>query len=421
MFGSRGGLTTRGRCLLAAGLAAGLCALLLDERDLLRIAAFVVLLPMLALVVVSRGQRGLRAERDLLPARLPAGDRCEVRLAVRCPRGLGSGVLLQDELADELGAQPQFVVRLPRNAVVRLYYPLHPQQRGVHLVGPLQARTTDPFGLAECNRELAGSNHLTVLPAVVALTGRPAGGGLGAGADGTGQGPNRARPGQDDDSVVVRGYRHGDDLRRVHWRSTARRDELMVRVEERPRAGGTVLLLDHRSSAHRGAGPHSSLEYAVSLAASVWMHLRRQGHRVRLITADGRMLATAEDAQHSTDAALTALAALRPAQHSALPDGTALGDGRDVIAVLGACGPDAVGQLLALPARGLPSHAVLLDVAAWAQPAPPAVAAAPDPADAARTLIGAGWSVVVAQPQQPMAAVWAQLCLSSRTRQEAAQ
>ena len=51
---SLNGLTTRGRCLLAAGLALALCAVVLGQRDLLRAAVFLVALPLAALAIVSR-------------------------------------------------------------------------------------------------------------------------------------------------------------------------------------------------------------------------------------------------------------------------------------------------------------------------------------------------------------------------------
>ncbi|MGH3905986.1 MAG: DUF58 domain-containing protein [Pseudonocardiaceae bacterium] len=436
MPGRRGGLTTRGRCLLAAGFAAALCALLLDERDLLRIAAFVVVLPLLATLIVGRSQIGLRADRHLVPSRIPAGASSEVHVVVRSDGRIRSGVLIEDELAPGLGTRPRFMVQLPpRNGPVRLYYPLRIHQRGVYPVGPLRARATDPFGLAEHSRELAGHSHLVAIPVVVPLTGMPAGGGLDSGADGAG----RQRRGQGEDSAVVRSYRHGDDLRRVHWRSTARRDELMVRVEERPFQGGATVLLDHRSAAHRGSGPTSSLEYAISLAASVCVHLHRHGQRVRLVTAEGRVLAVGTDpADHSADAVLDALAALRPSPHPELPGGSALGEGQDLVAVLGASEPSVVERLLRLRPGGLHSHAVLLDVAAWpeqdhaeqaheeqdraeqdrGEPDEPGPAA-PDPAGPARMLLAAGWSVAVAQPQQPTSSVWEQLCLSSRNKQGA--
>lgn len=429
----RGGLTIRGRCLLAAGLAAALCGLLLDERDLLRVAAYVVVLPLLATLAVGRSHVALRADRRLMPARIPAGASCEVHVAVRSSGRIRSGVLLEDEVAPVLGAHPRFMVQLPsRKSPVRLYYPLRPHQRGVYPVGPLRARATDPFGLMEQRRELAGHSPLIVTPVVVPLTGMPAGSGLDGGAEGTG----RQRRGQGEDSVVVRCYRHGDDLRRVHWRSTARHDELMMRVEERPGRGETAVLLDHRIAAHRGSGQGSSLEYAISLAASVCVHLQRHGQRARLVTAEGRVLAGGADvAGHSADPALDALAALRPSPHPDLPGGSALGEEQEVVAVLGASEPAVVERLLrlrpgGLRLGGLHSHAVLLDVAAWpeqahrereqdrGEPDEPGPAA-PDPAGPARILLAAGWSVAVAQPQQSASSVWEQLCRSSWIKQRA--
>ena len=76
--------------------------------------------------------------------------------------------------------------------------------------------------------------------------------------------PNVARP-QGDDFYALRDYVVGDDLRRVHWPSTARHDELMVRQDEMPWQGRATVLLDVRRAAHTAA----SLELAVSAAASV--------------------------------------------------------------------------------------------------------------------------------------------------------
>ncbi len=87
-----------------------------------------------------------------------------------------------------------------------------------------------------------------------------------------------------DDDVIPRAYRNGDELRRVHWRSTARYGELMVRREEQRWQDRAVLLLDSRRSAHTGSGPSSSFEFAVSAAASVGVHLARQGLDGHLLT-----------------------------------------------------------------------------------------------------------------------------------------
>jgi uncharacterized protein (DUF58 family) len=300
------------------------------------------------------------------------------------------------------------VTRPLQHREVQLIYRLRPAARSVHSLGPLTVRVTDPLGLAQYSRTLAGNSALVVLPAVVPLAGLPAGGELGAGAAGGGA----ADAGSGQDAVVVRSYQQGDDLRRVHWRTSARRDELMVRVEEWAERSGVTVLLDHRAAAHRGAGPVSSLEYAVSLTASVYVHLRRRGPQVRLITADGAVLVNAgEGAANSTDAALDALAALCATDQRDLANVPELSGRQDVIAVLGALGPAAVEQLLAKHLRAARGHAVLLDVAAWATDGDGRVA--PNPAKAARLLTAAGWSVTVAGPAQSPSAVWDHICTGS--------
>lgn len=408
-----GGLTTRGRCLLAAGFAAALCAVLVNERDLLRMAAFAIMLPLLASVVAARTQFRLQADRALLPSRASVGDDCQAHLTLRVTGRCSGRLLLEDLVPQELGGPRRAVVSRPlQHREVQLIYRLRPAARRVHSLGPLTVRVTDPLGLAQFSRTLAGNSALVVLPAVVPLAGLPAGGELGAGAAGGGAGG----AGSGQDAIVVRSYQQGDDLRRVHWRTSARRDELMVRVEEWSQRCGVTVLLDHRAAAHRGAGPTSSLEYAVSLTASVYVHLRRRGPQVRLITADGAVLVAAgAGAANSTDTALDALAALCATDQRDLANVPELSGRQDVVAVLGAVGPAAVEQLLAKHLRAARGHAVLLDVAAWATDGDGRVA--PNPAKAARLLTAAGWSVTVAGPEQSPSAVWDRMCTGSPAAQ----
>jgi uncharacterized protein (DUF58 family) len=401
-----GGLTTRGRCLLAAGFAAALCSAVLNERDLLRIALFLVALPLLAALLASRARVGLSADRHLLPARVPVGAVTEVRLQVRSTGRLpAGGLLLEDGAPYALGGRPRFVVdHLPRRSAAVLTYPLQPMLRGIHQVGPLLAKVTDPFGLAEFDRELGANSRLVVVPQVVSLAAMPGGAGLGSGDDGA----IRLRTGQGEDDAVVRQYRHGDDLRKVHWRTTARQDELMVRVEERPWRGGTTVLLDRRSAAHRGSGATSSLEWAVSFTASVCCHLHRYGHQVRLSVEDGKVLAGgAGDGGHSDSVVLDALAALQPSPRRDLVLGRDPGIGQEVIAVLGAATPTSAAELARFRPRGTRSLAVLLDVAEWNAAGEDN---APDPEEAARVLRATGWHVTIARPHSPMTLVWEELC-----------
>ena len=155
--------------------------------------------------------------------------------------------------------------------------------RGKFDVGPMKVRLSDPFGLIELERTFRTRSTLVVTPRVVPLPVVPLSGVW------TGSGDNRPRAfasGSAED-VTVREYRRGDDLRRVHWRSSAHAGELMVRREEQPWQSRATLFVDNRKIAHRGTGAASSLEHAVSLAASIAVHLVQRGFSVRLVTASG--------------------------------------------------------------------------------------------------------------------------------------
>jgi uncharacterized protein (DUF58 family) len=411
------GLTTLGRCLVAAGVSASVCAVLLNERDLLRIGVLVVALALLSGLVAARTRLVVRAERELDPVRLSAGSAATARLTVHAARRvLGAGLVLRDALPDALGGatggSPRFVARPPRRGrpPLRVEYPIHPTVRGIHLVGPLSVRVSDPLGLAEYERELVGRQSLTVLPKVTPLTGLPEGFGRGEGDSGA----TGLRRGLGERDAMVRHYQPGDALRTVHWRSTARRDELMVRVEERPWHGGVTVLLDRRAQAHRGSGTTASLEWAVELVASVCQHLLRAGRRVTLVAENGATLASGRD----PDELLDVLATLRPSTHPGLvPPPT---EGGELFAVLGAVDPAAVRPLID-GAGGGHGHAVLLDVAAWA----PGSASAPDSGAAlgatgrerppgvagpSLALAEAGWTVLVGQPERGPDQVWNDFC-----------
>ena len=133
------GLTTRGRAFVAAGITASLCALLLGQKDLLRVGILLVALPVVAALVVGRTRLRLQVRRSLTPNQVPVGSQATVELALsnqgRMPAGL---LLLEDRIPYVLGHRPRFVVdRVSPNWRRTVSYPVKSDVRGLFQVGPL--------------------------------------------------------------------------------------------------------------------------------------------------------------------------------------------------------------------------------------------------------------------------------------------
>ncbi|MCS0604004.1 DUF58 domain-containing protein [Streptomyces sp. LP11] len=279
------GLTTRGRSFLAAGIAAAVCAYVLGQSDLLRVGLLLAALPLVCALVLYRTRYRVAATRRLSPARAAAGSEARVQLRMENVSRLPTGLLmLQDRVPYVLGPRPRFVLdRVEPGGHREVSYRVRSDLRGRYPLGPLQLRLTDPFGMCELTRSFSTHDTLTVVPRVTPLAPVRFGGE----AKGPGDGRQRSLALAGDDDVIPRGYRYGDDLRRVHWRSTARYGELMVRREEQPRRSRCTVLLDTRGGAFEGAGPDAAFEWAVAGAASVLVHMLERGFTVRLLTDSG--------------------------------------------------------------------------------------------------------------------------------------
>ncbi|MFG2889548.1 DUF58 domain-containing protein [Streptomyces sp. NPDC048248] len=279
------GMTTRGRSFLAAGIAAAVCSYLLGQADLLRVGLLLAALPLVCVVVLHRTRYRIAGSRSLSPARVSAASETRVGLRLENVSRLPTGVLmLQDRVPYVLGPRPRFILdRVEAGGLREVSYRVRSDLRGRYELGPLQLRLSDPFGMCELTRSFTTFDTLTVVPRVEPLP--PVG--LAGEASGYGDGRQRSPALAGEDDLIPRGYRHGDDLRRVHWRSTARHGELMVRREEQPQKARCTVLLDTRLGAHSGSGPDSAFEWAVAGAASMALHLLERGFAVRLLTDTG--------------------------------------------------------------------------------------------------------------------------------------
>lgn len=368
------GLTTRGRAFIAAGVTASVCALLLGQKDLLRVGVLLIALPVVAALVVGRTRLRLQVHRSLAPDQVPVGGQATVDLTLtnqgRMPAGL---LLLEDRIPYVLGHRPRFVVdRVSPNWRRTVSYPVKSDVRGLFQVGPLMLTVADPFGLVETSRTFTRSQNLLVTPRVYKLpTVR-----LGADRAGSGENRPRAIAAAGEEDATVREYRDGDDLRRVHWRSTARRGSLMVRREEQPWQSRCAIFLDARTTSHHGHGPSASLEWAVSAAASVGTDVIRRGYMTTLLGGPTTLAAITRRTSSAVHQPLTSQQLLTECatveEHKYAEVGPLLTVDRQtqdpslVVAILGACGSEDITALNRWRSNQATGVVLLLDAASWA-------------------------------------------------------
>ncbi|WEH18713.1 DUF58 domain-containing protein [Streptomyces sp. VNUA24] len=412
------GLTTRGRSFLAAGVAAAVCAYVLGQSDLLRVGLLLAVLPLVCTTVLYRTRYRVAGSRRLSPARVPAGGEARVHLRMdnvsRLPTGL---LMLQDRVPYVLGPRPRFVLdRVEAGGRREVSYRVRSDLRGRYPLGPLQLRLTDPFGMCELTRSFSTFDTLTVVPRVEALP--PVR--LGGEAKGYGDGRQRSLALAGEDDVLPRGYRHGDDLRRVHWRSTARYGELMVRREEQPQRARCTVLLDTRAEAFLGAGPDSAFEWAVSGAASALVHMLERGFSVRLLTDTGSSVpgegadGFAGAGQGSADAAglmMDTLAVIDHSEGSGLsPAYDALRGGNEglLIAFLGDLDEEQATVIGKMRRRGGGAVAFLLDSETWTTETGEVPGAGSASEESLRLLHEAGWTALTVPRGASLAELWRQ-------------
>jgi uncharacterized protein (DUF58 family) len=385
-------LTTRGRSFVAAGFAAVACGVFIPEPDLLRIGLLLMALPLLSSFGASRARYRLSCVRRITPPRLPAGQAAEVTVRLANVSRLRTGLLLaEDTVPYALGSRPRFVLDgIGSGGSREFHYQVRPDTRGKYTVGPLQVRVADSFGLVSIGRSFTSTSTLTVTPRIIALSRPPlAGNWLGDSEHG-----RRSISASGEDDVAPRAYQTGDGLHRVHWRSTARYGELMVRREEQHWRNTASLFLDTRRSAHFVA---SSFELAVTAAASIGVHLAGEGFDARLVTDTGEVPAQGT----FRDTLLDTLAVIHMSRESGLAAGidALTMAGGQIVAVLGRLTAQQATQLAATR-RGTAQAMALLLVPDDSAPGVPA---------AAEVLIAAGWRVATVTDGARLAAAWNEL------------
>ena len=386
-------LTRRGAAVLAAGATLWIGARLTGSADLHIVATGLTLLPTIAWVLMRWSRQPLRVVRRLSRRRVFAGSPVRVDLEVHNPGGAATSmILLEDRLPGGLGRAARAVLDgLGARSRQSVSYTLACERRGRYRIGPLVASLTDPFGLARHRIELEERHELLVFPEVEELA--PSARGRSAG--GAGETTSRRLHRAGEEFYTMRPYEEGDDLRRIHWPSTARIGELMIRQDETGQRSSTTVFLDTRDSAY---ATDEAFERAISAAASLGSLHLRQGVALRLAGVD------LPPRPVTADAFLEALALVgRSRQRSLAPSVRALRErsatGSALVLITHLLDAEELRQLLsATPGYGS-KLAVIVD--------PLADRPDQDPARRARLVLARdGWQTLLLTPGRRLREVW---------------
>lgn len=243
-----------------------------------------------------------------LPSRIFAGQPVLVGLTlVNRKRRLPSFSLQVSERIEGLKRADwpsSYVLRLDPGAKLDTFYQHTFSRRGVWRLQGFEIATSFPFELFRKAVEIEDPQTVIVFPRPAPVQNLVLWEQLSGGSQ------LRPQAGQEGDYLSLRPYRPQDDVRSVHWKISAKRDQLVVRELERPRSQAIVLCFENRWQP-RGESPEAhrnKLERAVERCAGILTYLIREGHPVALATLQERT-AFAADLAHQ-DRLLTLLAQL---------------------------------------------------------------------------------------------------------------
>lgn len=233
------------------------------------------------------------ADRSDLPRRVREGQTIEVELSLSARRRV-STIVLEEELPPDLGRSVRVSIPLlqPSSPVTHTYT-MVPKLRGVHLVGPLVATWSDPFGLTKRRAVLADAVEVIVHPTTELVHDRV----LSRAWEDPPVRPPTSKPWPTGfEFYGMRDYAPGDDPRTIVWRATARNVDpetgggrYLVRVAEQGITDRVSLVLDNDARWHSPGGPSETFETAVRVVASLGARHIKDGFAITVEANGGRL------------------------------------------------------------------------------------------------------------------------------------
>ncbi len=285
--------TARGWLISVIGLALCVASRAFGTEALGQVGLALMVLVASALVVVRLGRHELVITRSIVPEQVVAEKQVTATLRVN-NQGSGSAplVLIEDRLPGVLRTRARFAFTgiQPRGAREAVYK-VRPPRRGRYEIGPVEMTCVDPFGLARVRMVRGSTSSVLVQPRIEPLLlprdlGERRSLAVSALRQPTGS--------QGEDFYTLREYVEGDDLRKIHWPSTAKRQRYMIRQEETPWHNRATVVLDDRAVAYDG----DAFERAVEAAASLVDLYHRSGYTYRLAAAHDPGFASSRGVDH---------------------------------------------------------------------------------------------------------------------------
>ncbi len=330
-------ITRYGFALAVCGVLSAVLGRLFGVIELYVIAAGLVSLTVLSTLVVLLSHNRLQIERTVNPSRVFVDESARVDLRVHNAGWRTSPVLrLTDPVAGTIGATLSVSPLRPRRDALASYR-LPSERRGHVQIGPMIAERRDPFGLAVRRSTIAGTAEVLVYPRwqVLDFPDRW-----------SGPGPlsqlmrQRTLARSSDEFHTLRNYAPGDDLRRVHWKHSARSDDLKIKQTDPTAVQRVAVLLDVDASHYDPA----SFEEAVSAAASIALSADRAGFRVHASTTAVGAAASEDLEEYLETLALANPGTSRPATQ-AVADVSRWLEGGMVVVVSGRSQPEALAAM----------------------------------------------------------------------------
>lgn len=285
-------LTATGRVVLVIALVALVAGPLLGVAELVVVGVLAAVV-LVAAIPLSAGRPAFAVRIDLGDGRVVAGESAAGALVVENTGSRRSRASdLEVPVGDAVG-----VLSVPALAPGEMYEPLFEiptTRRGLIVVGPATAAKADPFGVLRRRSAWSAPTTLYVHPHTVRVGGTADG--LVRDLEGV---ETRARTTSDIAFHALRDYVPGDDRRAIHWRTTARSGQLMVREFEEVRRTHLAVAL---TTGGEDYTDDDEFELAVSIVGSLGRGSLRGGQPVSVV-AEGRALVTRSEGAFLDDLA----------------------------------------------------------------------------------------------------------------------